>query len=362
MNEGADEAAGISIDRRGAAGLVTLHRPQARNALTTGMRERLAEAYPSFARDPQIYGVVLKSATAGMFSAGGDVRELLQLVGSEPDRALRSLAAEYKLIWLHECFSKPTVSLIDGPVMGSGVGITLYGTHRVAGEGYRFAMPETAIGFFPDDGMAYVFAQMPHRIGVYLALTGRSIGRADALKLGLATHAIPATKFAEVEAAVIDADPIDPVLDSRHEDPGPADLDHYAEVIARCFSGSTVAEIVANLQGERQERAWCDGVLADLGVRSPLALAVTLRHIREARALDLRLTLTVDYRIARQMIAAPDFAEGVRAMLIDKDRTPRWRPAHIGDVTDGMIERAFRPAPGAELVLPTRQEMQAARV
>jgi enoyl-CoA hydratase len=362
VNEGADEAAGISIDRRGAAGLVTLHRPQARNALTTGMRERLAEAYPSFARDPQIYGVVLKSATAGMFSAGGDIRELLQLVGSEPDRALRSLAAEYKLIWLHECFSKPTVSLIDGPVMGSGVGITLYGTHRVAGEAYRFAMPETAIGFFPDDGVACVFAQMPHEIGTYLGLTGRSIGRADALKLGLATHTIPAIRFAEIEAAVVGADPIDPVLDSRHEDPGPAELDRYAEVISRCFSGASVAEIIERLRTERSERDWCDGVLADLDARSPLALAVTLRHIREARALDLRLTLTVDYRLARQMIAAPDFAEGVRAMLIDKDRAPRWRPADIGDVTDGMIERAFRPTPGAELVLPTRQEMQAARV
>jgi enoyl-CoA hydratase len=297
-----------------------------------------------------------------MFCAGGDVRELVQLTRTEPEHARRSLAAEYAFNWLHECFSKPTVSLIDGPVMGSGVGITLYGTHRVAGEGYRFSMPETAIGFFPDDGVAHAFAHLPHDIGLYLGLTGRAIGRADAYGLGLVTHTIPARCFAEIEAAVIDADPIDPVLDGRHEEPGDGDLDRYADNIARCFSAPTLGEVFDRLRSERQERDWCDGVLADLAQRAPLSLAITLRHIREARALDLRHTLMVDYRLACRMIAAPDFAEGVRARLIDKDHSPRWRPERIEDVTEAMVERAFQPMPAAEFVLPTRQEMQAARV
>lgn len=359
---GRDQDAGILIDRRGSAGLVTLQRPEALNALNAGMRERLAHAFPAFARDPQVYAVVLKSSLAGTFCVGGDVRELLEWVRTEPGLARRALAAEYAFNWLHECFSKPTVSLIDGRVMGSGVGITLYGTHRVAGERYQFSMPETSIGFFPDDGVAHAFARMPHEIGVYLGLTGRPIGRADAYRLGLATHAIPAGRFAEIEAAAIDADPIDPVLDSRHEDPGPADIDRYAEIVDRCFSAATLPEIFNRLRNERREREWCDGVLADLAQRAPASLAITLRHIRESGALDLRQTLMVDYRIACRMIVASDFREGVRARLIDKDNAPRWQPERIEDVTEGIIERAFQPMPGADLALPTRQEMQAARV
>lgn len=362
LAESADGAVGIDIARHGAAGLITLQRPKARNALDDAMRLRLTEAFPAFARDPQIYGVVMKSALDGMFCAGGDVRELVRLARSEPDRARRSLAREYALNWLHECFSKPTVSLIDGPVMGSGVGITLYGTHRVAGERYRFSMPETAIGFFPDDGVAHTFARLPHEIGLFLGLTGRAIGPADAYRLGLVTHTIPAARFAEIEAAVVEADPIDPVLDARHEEPGTGELERYAGIIGRCFSAPTLLEIIERLRSEPCAPEWREGVLADLAGRSPLALAVTLAHIRRARDLDLRQTLTVDYRLACRMIMAPDFAEGVRARLVDKSQAPRWRPERIEDVSDAMVERMFQPLPGAELVLPTRQEMQAARV
>jgi enoyl-CoA hydratase len=359
---GKDDNAEIRIGRRGAAGLVTLNRPKAQNALNAGMRRALAEAFPSYARDPQVYAVVMRSAVAGSFSAGGDVRELLEWARTRPDEAHRALAAEYAFNWLHECFSKPTISLIDGHVMGSGVGITAYGTHRVAGECYRFAMPETAIGFFPDDGVAHIFARMPNEIGLYLGLTGRSIGRADAYRLGLVTHTIPAPRFDEIEAAIADADPVDPLLDARHEDPGPADIDRYAEIIAGCFSAPTLEEIIGRLGAERREADWCKGVLADLAKRAPASLKITLRHIRQARALDLRLTLMVDYRLAARMVLAPDFQEGVRALLIDKDHAPRWKPERIEDVTEAMVERAFEPMPGSELVLRTRQEMQAARV
>ena len=133
--------------------------------------------------------------------------------------------------------------------MGSGVGISLYGTHRVAGERYRFAMPETGIGLFPDDGVSWAFARMPDAIGMYLALTGRSIGRADAYRLGLATHCIPAARFGEIRAGLADADTVDPLLDDRHEDPGPGELEALRPVIARCFSQGTVEGIVDRLAG-----------------------------------------------------------------------------------------------------------------
>lgn len=352
----------IRLERRAATGVVTLERRQAHNALTDAMRQAIAGFVPDLARDPQIYGLVMKSAAPNVFSAGGDVRALARQMKEAPAEGLASLAEEYRLVWLLECFSKPTVALLDGAVIGAGAGITINATHRVAGEGYSFAMPETMIGFFPDDGLACKFARLPDGIGVYLGLTGRPIGRADAFRLGIVTHCIPRARFGEIEAEFADAEPIDPVLDSRHVNPGPGELDRYREVIAECFSAPSVAEIVVRLERSRREPEWCRGVARDLLARPPLALAVTLRHIREAADLDIRLTLMVDYRIASRLAVRDDFAEGVRALLIDKTRDPKWSPAQIEDVLEAQVDRCFEPLNANELVLPTRQEMQAARV
>jgi enoyl-CoA hydratase len=233
----------------------------------------------------------------------------------------------------------------------------------VAGESYRFAMPETGIGLFPDDGVAFVLAGLPDEVGMYLGLTGRAIGRADAFRLGLATHCLPARHFEEVRAGLAEAETVDPLLEARHEDPGEGELAPYRDVIRRCFSGQSVADIVSRLQAERSTgRAFAEGVLADLARASPLSLKVTCRHIREAGALGLRLTLQRDYRLASRLLAGGDFLEGVRARLIDKDNAPRWAHACVADVTDGAIDRLFAPLGSGELVLRTRQEMQAARV
>lgn len=364
MAADADAAADeIAIETRGSLAIITLNRPRALNALNTAMRRKLAAAFPRFARDPQIYAVALQSASDKVFSAGGDVRELVRWGREDAPMARRAFAEEYSLNWLHECFSKPTISLIDGPVMGSGVGITSYSTHRVAGRGYRFAMPETGIGLFPDVGTAWTLSRLPGDIGLYLGLTGRSIGPADAYALGLLTHCIPAERFAEIKAALIDTWPVDLLLDERHADFGQPELARYAGLIARCFAAGSVEEIIDRLEGPcGSDRDWAQGVIHDLRARSPLSLKVTHRHIRDARALDLRQTLQVDYRLACRFLDGHDFYEGVRAALIDKDASPIWRPARLEDVTLAMVEDYFAPMGAAELVLPTRQEMQAARV
>lgn len=360
---GQPPAEAIRIGFEGAAALITLDRPRALNALNTAMRERLAQAFPRFARDPQVYCVVLRSTSEKAFCAGGDVRELTAWAREDMAKARKALADEYSLNWLHECFSKPTISLINGAVMGSGVGISLYGTHRVAGERYKFAMPETAIGLFPDVGVAHALARMPDEIGTYLGLTGRVIGRADALVLGLATHCIPAAAFPEITAALVDADPVDPLLDARHVDPGPGEIATRRAVIARCFSSATVAEILSRLEAvSGSDREWAVEVARELRTRSPLSLAVTLRHIRQAGGATLRETLQVDYRLACRFLGDHDFHEGVRAVLVDKDGAPRWRPASIEDVTSGMVEAYFTAMDDGELVLPSRAEMQEARV
>jgi len=360
VSEPAEE---LAIEVRGSLAILTLNRPRALNALNAAMRQVLAEAYPRFARDPMVYAVVIQSASEKAFSAGGDVRELVRWGRDDPNEARRAFANEYALDWLHECFSKPTISLIDGAVMGSGVGVTLYGTHRIAGERYKFAMPETAIGLFPDVGAAYALSRLPDEIGMYLGLTGRSIGPADAYALGLVTHCIPCERYEEIKAALIETWPVDPLLDERHVDPGTRELEPYTSLIARCFSGASLEEIVERLdEVDGPHRDWAQGVVRDLRARSPLSLKVTHRHIREARARDLRQTLQVDYRLACRFLEGHDFYEGVRAALIDKDGKPRWQPGLIEDVTEAMVEDYFAPMGADELALPTRQEMQAARV
>jgi enoyl-CoA hydratase len=357
---GPDGEIGAAI--HGAAGVIALNRPQALNALTGAMRAAVGTAFAAWARDPQVYAAVIVSETDRAFCAGGDVREMIACGRRSLDEARRMLAAEYALNWQLDCFSKPTVSLMDGMVMGSGVGISLYGTHRVAGERYRFAMPETGIGLFPDDGVCWAFARLPDEIGMYLALTGRSLGRADAYRLGLVTHCLPAGQFAEVRAAIADADPVDPVLDTRHVDAGPGELEGLRPAIARSFAGDSVEAIVAILEAEKGEaRAWAEGVLQDLARCSPTSLKVTYRHVRQARNLDLASTLVQDYRIACRCMEEHDFYEGVRAALIDRDRAPKWRPARLAEVGEATVAAYFAPLGAAELQLTSRAEMQAVR-
>lgn len=353
----------LLIEPKGSCALITLNRPRALNALSTAMRAKLTEAFPRFARDPQIYCLVIQSASEKAFCAGGDVREMVRWGRDEREKARQAFKEEYALNWLHECFSKPTISLIDGAVMGSGVGITLFGTHRVAGERYRFAMPETAIGLFPDVGAAWALARLPGSIGMFLGLTGRTIGAADAYALGLVTHCIPAARFAEIKAALADTWPVDTVLDERHIDPGPGEFAPYAPVIAHCFSAASVEAIIARLDAVTgAERAWALAVVDDLKSRSPTSLKVTHRHIGDARALDLRQTLAVDYRLACRFLDGHDFYEGVRAALVDKDGHPKWQPERLEEVTSAMVEDYFASMGAAELVLPSRTEMQEARV
>jgi len=350
----------IVVENAGALLLVTLNRPRALNALTAAMRTRLSEALWAAARDAQIYAVVMQSASERAFSAGSDVREVIQAAREDKARANRLFAEEYALNWQCECFSKPTVPLIDGMVMGGGVGITLYGTHRVAGEGYRFAMPETLIGLFPDVGVCHAFARMPGHMGQYLGLTGRTIGRADAYALGLVTHCIAAEHFATIKTELSEAWPVDTILDRLHVEPEAGEHAALAGTIEMCFSADSVEEILERLKAvQGAARPWAQEVIADLGRRSPLSLKVTQRHIREAAARDLRQTLMIDGRLAARMLDDHDFYEGVRAALIDKDQNPRWQPETLSDVSDAMLDAYFVAARDAGPVLPTRGEMQA---
>ena len=287
--------------------------------------------------------MLIASSSERAFCAGGDVREMADWGRNRMAEARRSLAAEYALNWSLDRFTKPTISLIDGVVMGGGVGITLYGTHRVAGERYRFAMPETGIGLFPDDGVSRVLARLPDEIGMYLALTGRSVGPADAYRLGLATHCIPARRFGEIRAAVCDADPVDPVLDTRHEEPGPGELDavapgHRALLLGRQRRGHP---------GPARRR---DGRCCNLGRRRTGRADATLAAVSDG-------DVPADADGARAGTCAPRSsttsgwpAASSKARTSTKACGPFWStgiarraggPAACEDVTEAMVDGYF---------------------
>ncbi|MGE0699562.1 MAG: enoyl-CoA hydratase/isomerase family protein [Hyphomicrobiaceae bacterium] len=358
-----DAAPPVHLSRRGAAAIAVLQRPERRNAISGSMRDALADWYPQIARDANIYAAVLRSSVSHIFSVGGDIRELLALVASDAAAARAAVGAECRLCWLAECFSKPTVSLIDGRVMGTGAGLSLYGTHRVAGESYLFSMPETAIGFFPDCGLAHAFARMAPGVGSYLGLTGAELGPSDALALGLATHIIPRAEHEAIVAHLADADPVDPVLDNRHRQPleqGP--VMGSLTRIQRYFDAPDVADILARLEGASDaDQPWARDVAQRLRARSPLALCLTFRAIQEAARLDIRETLIQDYRIAARLLGSDDFREGVTSAVIERGRKPRWQHGCVEDVPAALVEEHLTPPTGGDLDLRSRSEMQTAR-
>lgn len=353
----------VELRRRGALQQIVLNRPKVLNAFDDEMRRAIADEIPNIARNPDIYITALTSASPKAFCAGGDVRALTREARQDIGRVKSYFQGEYSLNWLLECFSKPTVSFINGICMGSGAGLSCYNTHRIAGENYKFAMPETAIGLFPDVGVAHVLAKLPWPIGLYLGLTGRTIERADAYWLGLATHCIDGNAYEDILDKLADAQPVDPLLDGLHREQGAGPLQGEQAMIEDLFSAGSLAEIISKLdEASGANATFAEKTLSDLLTKSPLSLAITDRHIRDCRHLDLRQALIQDYRLAVRCLEASDFYEGVRAALIDKDGKPKWLPSSLDQVTSEMVDAYFASLGDDDLKLPSRTEMQAARV
>lgn len=343
----------IVCEARNRCGLITLRRPKALNALTYDMIQEMERHYLAWADDPHIYGVVIQSTDPRAFCSGGDLKALYNWKQrGEIDTLLGLYGLEYQHNWTLERFVKPNVSLIDGVVMGGGVGISIYGTHRVVTDKLRFAMPEVGIGFIPDCGASYFLPRLAGETGMYLALTGRSIGHADAYALGLVTHCIPAARFASIRDGMTEAEPVDPMLDSLHADPGPSALMALRPLIDQAFGADSVEEILERLLAVRGEgEAWARETAADIGKKSPTALKVTFRQMRLGASLGLDAALQLEYRIAHRFIVGDEFYEGIRAAVIDKDQRPKWRPASLEAVGEAMIDTYFEPLPAGELSL-----------
>lgn len=349
MDEAPNELICAERDR---AGLIRLNRPKALNALTLGMIRGLEAFTHACAKNPHIYGIVMEAEGKG-FCAGGDIRTVSEWGRNSPGEADQFYIEEYQHNWTLQCFRKPHVALIDGITMGGGVGICLYGTHRVAGENIRFAMPETGIGFFPDIGGSWFLPRMPGKLGLYLGLTGRVCDRSDCYYLGVATHCVPAGKFESIKAAMIEAEPIDAVLDGLHEPRGDSVLQRLRGPVDRIFSARSLEDILKGLEREQGEwKDWAQETLSILATRSPLSLKVTFEALKRGSGFKtLKEALAVEYRLATRMIRRHDFLEGVRAVVIDKDQSPKWKPPSLAEVSDALLESLFAPLPGGDLEL-----------
>ena len=324
--------------RDGRVGRIVLNRPKTLNALDLPMIRACAEALETWRDDPHVHAVVIEGAGDRAFCAGGDVRALRQYeLDGEHHKAETFFREEYKLNLMIATYPKPYVALIDGICMGGGIGVSVHAPYRVATERAAFAMPETAIGFFPDIGATYFLPRLPGQVGTYLGLTGLRMQGADAVHAGLATHFVPRADLPALSRALAEEGP---AALGAHATPLPAfSLAARRAAIDHCFGADGMAENVRRLEAIGDE--WATQTLAALRTVSPSALCWTLEALRRGADLTLPQCQTAELALTRTTMRHPDFAEGVRAMVVDKDRKPRWQSARIEDVDPAVITAMF---------------------
>jgi len=325
-----------------SVGLMTLNRPRAINSLTQSMVDTMAEVLATWAGDDGIRAVVLDGAGERGLCAGGDVIALYHSARAGGAEARKFWFDEYRLIAAIGNYPKPYVALMDGIVMGGGVGVGAHGNVRVVTGTTKMAMPEVGIGFIPDVGATYPLSRAPGRLGLYAALTGAPFSGADAIALGLADHFVPHDGLAAFAADIVDND-IDTALSRHSVEPPSSQLLAQRHWIDECFAGDTVSDIVAGLRGHDAGPA--NDAADVIAGRSPIALAVTLKSLRRAAELDtLEDALRQEYRASCASVRSHDFVEGIRAQLVDKDRNPKWSPASLTAVTPADVDAYFAPA------------------
>ncbi len=347
----------IQFEQRGAAGMVTLNRPQALNAVTHGMVLALRAQLDAWADDHAVTHVVIVGAGERAFCAGGDIRHLYDLgqVGRH-EEMLRFWRDEYRLNAAIKNYRKPYVALIDGIVMGGGVGVSVHGSHRVAGDRFQFAMPEVGIGFFPDVGATWFLPRLPGELGTYCALTGDRFGSDDGVGAGLATHRIPSARFPALLDGLSGTVSVDAVLSAFAERAEEGPILRRRAAIDRLFKGNRVEDILAALDREaafgREDAGWAGKTASAIRGKSPLSLKLALAQVRRGKAYDFETCMRTEFRIVSRVIHGFDFYEGVRAVIVDKDNQPRWQPATLAEVSEADVEHHLAPLTQGELALP----------
>ncbi len=337
----------ILFEQRDIAGIVTLNRPQALNAVTHQMLLALETQLKAWESDPTILRVIVKAVPGKAFSAGGDIRHLYERgMAGEPD--FQFFADEYRINAYIQNYPKPYIALIDGIVMGGGVGVSIHGSHRVAGDNIAFAMPEVGIGFFPDVGGAYFLPRLPGQIGLYLGLTGSRIRRDDCSWSGIATHACGSSDLAELERLLCERSDLDSILAPYLAPQTASAIQELVPVIDEVFSAPSIIGIIDRLRtlgsaGNSVSSSWAQKCLATILTKSPTSLEVAFRQIRRGKSLSMAQCMKMEFRILCRILAGGEFYEGIRAAIIDKDGKPKWNPAKLEQISNEEIESVFSP-------------------
>lgn len=341
----------VLLERQGNKGVITLNRPKALNAINYDMAKELEAQLRIWDSDSQIKMVVIKSASEKAFCAGGDIKEIVK---RGPEEGKKFFRHEYTLNNLIGSLSVPYVALIDGIVMGGGCGISVNGYYRVVTEKALFAMPETAIGLFPDVGASNFLNRLPGSLGLYFGLTGQRLSGRDLFKAGIATHFVPSAKIKTLEDEILrlekpDLLNIDRIL-SKHQQQWEDDFRKEFSLkpnIGRINSifgqAKSVEEVFNGLEKDNSE--WARKHLELMHKMSPTSMKITFEQLNRGKKMTLTECLKMEYRIAFRILESKDFYEGVRATLIDKDNKPNWNPSKLEDVKDSDIQAYFDPLP-----------------
>jgi enoyl-CoA hydratase len=333
----------ILFARRGVAGVVTLNRPKALNALTHNMVSRLGAQLSAWRDDPAVSRIVITAAGERAFCAGGDIKALYELGrNGAHDRALAFWRDEYVLNTVIKRYPKPYVALIDGIVMGGGVGVSVHGSHRVAGDRFAFAMPEVGIGLFPDVGATWFLPRLPGRIGTYCALTGERLGADDAVTAGIATHRVASANFPALLDALARDGTTDAAVAAFAMPAAPGALAARRAAIDHMFAPDRVEDILARLDAASgADAAWAHGLAQAIRTKAPKSLKIALAQMRHGRMWSFEDCMRAEFRLVSRFVYEHDYYEGVRAAVIDRDGRPRWRPATLAEVDDADVERHF---------------------
>lgn len=336
------------VERQGALGRIRLNRPKALNSLTLAMVRDIEAALDDLERDPAIAGVIVTGEGERGLCAGGDIRAIYDGGKAGSDEPSTFWCEEYRLNARISRYPKPYIAIMDGIVMGGGVGISVYGSHRIVTERTRFAMPETGIGFFPDIGASWFLTRQDNELGTYIALTGEPLSAADAILAGLADRLVPSDRLPALIEALSEllaggsSDAVSAVIGAHSVEPESGKLEQNRQAIDRLFAFDTVEQIMEALHEDGG--SFAQQCLAVLAVKSPLSLNVTLRLLRLGRqSPSLEACLEREFAATVAVLASHDFYEGVRAAVIDKDRNPQWRPAALADVTEADVAAYFQP-------------------
>lgn len=340
----------IATRIEGHAGIISLNRPSALHALTLDMVHAMSDVLVKWQTSKKVKCIVIDHAEGRGFCAGGDIAFLRNSALNDEGKSGRQFFHdEYQLNHLLFTYPKPVVAFMDGITMGGGVGISQPARFRVATENTRFAMPETGIGLFPDVGGGWYLSRLEGRVGQFLALTGARIAGPGCLALGLASHYIPSEALADAKAriAVEDVERIDGILGTLAVTPPPSKIVETLFQINRHFASDRFEEILASLDADASD--WAMREAATLRSKSPQTCKVALRQLAESMKLDdFAENMAMEYRIASRVLTRPDFAEGVRAVIVDKDNAPKWDPARPEDVTDALLDTIFAALPADE--------------